>query len=99
MACNCGCSPSEASHLKPVVYDPVTKQIRPLAFGEQLPEGMCQNCERQNAMAIPSKQIQDAYYSLWLRLKALEEKYCECICSNECPEPEPCPECPDIPIR
>lgn len=90
---SCGCAPSVANNLSPVVYDPITKQIRPLAFGEKLPEGMCMNCERQNAMAIPAKQIQDAYFGLYNRLKKLEEKYCNCLCPEDCPE---CPECPSV---
>lgn len=90
---SCGCAPSVANNLSPVVYDPITKQIRPLAFGEKLPEGMCMNCERQNAMAIPAKQIQDAYFGLYHRLKKLEEKYCNCLCPEDCPE---CPECPPV---
>jgi hypothetical protein len=93
---SCGCAPSVANNLSPVVYDPITKQIRPLAFGEKLPEGMCMNCERQNAMAIPAKQIQDAYFGLYNRLKKLEEKYCNCLCPEDCPECPECPECPPV---
>ena len=109
---SCGCPPTIAtSNLLPVIYDPVTKQVRPLAFGEKLPDGMCKNCERANAMALPTKQLQDAYYGLYQRLIKLEEKYCNCICPPSetptpfpecpdpvpCPEPTPCPECPDCP--
>ena len=54
---SCGCPPTIAtSNLLPVIYDPGTKQVRPLALGEKLPDGMCKNCERANAMALLPQQ-------------------------------------------
>ena len=90
----CDNTPDPGSNLKPVVYDPVTRKIRPLAFGEALPTAECDPCGAIRDFAIPPKALQDSYFDLYMRLKALEEKYCNCICTDTpCPEPEPCPEC------
>lgn len=100
MACDNPLNPNPK--LLPVVWDPVTNEIRPLKFGEAMPDGECDPCGKVRDFAIPTKQLQDAYYQLYKRLKALEEKYCNCVCGQEecpecpeCPEPEPCDECPE----
>lgn len=68
-----------------MVFDPALNQYRPLRWGEAIPGMDCAAAFCQSE--IPSsKQMQDAYFALYTRLKALEEKYCECVCGDT-PEP------------
>lgn len=97
MSCGCGqsdpiYSPEDPNALKPVVFDPVTNEIRPIAFGEALPEAQCPDCSVADAVVIPTKRLETLYAELYRKLKLLEEKFCNCVegapdCP-ECPEPE-----------
>lgn len=83
--------------LKVVVLDTRTSQVRALLPHETPPQ--FPNCGTPcgpNIGQLPtSKVMQDAYLELVTRLRALEEKYCNCIC-GETPVPTPCPEHPSV---
>lgn len=92
---SCGCSPTSVSGNpwaapagKPIlaVYDAVTGNLRPLAFGEAAPIPDCgAGCAQQSFVPTP-KNIQDAYFDLMRRLTLLEQKYCQCV-GNVTPAP------------
>lgn len=98
---SCGCSPASMTPQSPfypnkakpilAVFDPVTNQVRPLAFGETppIPDSSCGGWNSVESIIPPAKHMQDAYFDLQRRLMLLEQKYCECICSGETAPPPP----------
>lgn len=87
----------EDKTLLPVVYDSKTKEIRPKKWDEKLPCEHCDSCGKEalEAIAMPPKKLQDDYFQLLREVKALQEKYCDCICSGD---PVPVIECPKYSI-
>lgn len=79
--------------LKVVVLDTQTNQVRELLPHETPPKfPNCGTSCGPNIGQLPtSKVMQDAYLELVTRLRALEEKYCNCICGDPAPAPEPTP--------
>ena len=76
----------------PVVYDTETLETRPLANGESFPGYQCVEVDIVNGEFPPTNQLLNLYRDLQNRIKELEQKFCECVCTEvECPE---CPECP-----
>lgn len=93
---------AQENPLKVAVMDTRTNQVRALLPSETPPQfPNCGTSCGPNIGQLPtSKVMQDAYLELVTRLRALEEKYCNCICGETpvpCPEPTPCPECPECP--
>lgn len=66
----------------PAVYDPVSGQLRPLGFGENLGNSNCNPCNEIQGVLPSSKVMQDAYFDLQRRLVLLEQKYCQCVCDG-----------------
>lgn len=95
---SCGCSSSPQTPQSPfypntakptlAVFDPVTGQVRPLAFGEAppIPDSSCGGCNSIESVLPSAKHMQDAYFDLQRRLLLLEQKYCDCMCPEVGPD-------------
>lgn len=77
----------------PVVYDTETEETRPIANGESFPGYQCVDAQIVEGEFPPTHQLLNIYKNLQERIKELERKFCDCLCT-ECPE---CPECPELP--
>lgn len=78
--------------LKVAVFDSTTNTVRALLPHETPPSSGCSGTPMNIGQLPTSKVMQDAYLELVTRLRALEEKYCNCICGDPAPTPEPTPE-------